>query len=43
MLRDDHEIEIQTLDRSGRPWFRISRQLYNGMGDYEKLARALRP
>jgi len=42
MLRDDHHIEIQTLDRSGQPWFRISRQLYNGMGDYEKLARALR-
>ncbi|MCU0796389.1 MAG: aminotransferase class V-fold PLP-dependent enzyme [Akkermansiaceae bacterium] len=41
-LRDDHAIEIQTLEREGKAWFRISRQLYNGMADYEALAAAIR-
>ena len=42
LLRDDFSIEVQTLERDGAVWFRISRQLYNGMEDYERLAGALR-
>jgi isopenicillin-N epimerase len=38
-----HQIEVPVIScpQSGRPMLRISAQLYNDLGDYERLARAL--
>ena len=41
-LREEHRIQIHTLDRSGQPWFRISHALYNRPADFQTLAAALR-
>lgn len=37
-----HSIEIPTFLFGGKVWLRISAQIYNDMGDYEALVRALR-
>ena len=38
----DHSIEVQVHAMQGRLYVRISAQIYNEIGDYERLAEALR-
>lgn len=38
----DHSIEVQVHATQGRLYVRISAQIYNEIGDYERLAEALR-
>lgn len=40
-LRHDHGIEVPVLSFDGRVWVRISAQVYNHLGEYERLARAV--
>ncbi|MCB9792535.1 MAG: aminotransferase class V-fold PLP-dependent enzyme [Alphaproteobacteria bacterium] len=40
-LWDKHRIEVPVTHFGGRLWLRISAQVYNELGDYERLAEAL--
>lgn len=40
-LRDEHSIEVTVTPFGGRLWLRLSAFLYNGIGDYQRLADAV--
>lgn len=42
-LREAHAIEVAVFPWGGRCWVRISAQVYNGLEDYARLARAITP
>jgi isopenicillin-N epimerase len=41
LLYDRHRIEVPVIDWSDRWWIRVSCQVYNGAGQYERLADAV--
>jgi selenocysteine lyase/cysteine desulfurase len=40
-LRGTHSIEVPVACAAGRLWCRVSAQVYNELGDYERLADAV--
>jgi isopenicillin-N epimerase len=41
-LQAEHGVVVPVTSHGGRPWLRVSAQLYNTLQDYERLADALR-
>jgi isopenicillin-N epimerase len=42
-LADEHRVVVPVTYHAGWRWLRVSAQLYNTLGDYERLAAALAP
>lgn len=40
-LADEHHVEVNVYAEDGRSWVRVAAQIYNALGDFERLADAV--